>query len=96
MLWHAKDVLSGQTQLETAAASQQTAETAYQQATHKFEHAQQELVLQEGPLLLRLDQLQQALVIQQELEQVQFKFKTAQHQEAEVKATLTNLQAEVT
>lgn len=91
----AKDVLTGKTQLEIASASQQTAETSYQQAGHKFEHAQQELALQEGPLLLRLDQLQQALVIQQELEQVQSHIETTQNQEAEVKATLTHLQAEV-
>ena len=39
-----------------------------------------------GRLLLRLDQLQQALVIQQELEQVQLKFKPHRTQEAEVKA----------
>ncbi|NOU72444.1 SMC family ATPase [Paenibacillus sp. LMG 31458] len=90
-----KDVLTGKTQLEIAAASQQTAETSYQQAGHKFEHAQQELALQEGPLLLRLDQLQQALVIQHELEQVQSQIKTTQNQEAEAKATLTHLQAEV-
>ncbi|WP_029198928.1 AAA family ATPase [Paenibacillus alginolyticus] len=91
----AKDVLTGETQLKIAAASQQTAETSYQQAVHKFEHAQQELASQEGPLLLRLDQLQQALIIQQELEQVQSQIQAAQLQEAEVKATLTHLQAEV-
>ncbi|NOU85217.1 SMC family ATPase [Paenibacillus sp. LMG 31460] len=91
----AKDVLTGKTQLEIATASQQTAETSYQQAGHKFEHAQQELALQEGPLLLRLDQLQQALVIQHELEQVQSQIQTTQNQEAEVKATLSHLQAEV-
>ncbi|KRF28120.1 AAA family ATPase [Paenibacillus sp. Soil787] len=90
-----KDVLAGETQLEIAAASQQTAEITYQQAVQKFEHAQQELASREGPLLLRLDQLQQALVIQQELEQVQSQIQTAQHQEAEVKATFTHLQAEV-
>ncbi|KRE52050.1 SbcC/MukB-like Walker B domain-containing protein [Paenibacillus sp. Soil724D2] len=90
-----KDVLTGKTQLEIAEASKQTAETSYQQAVHKFEHAQQELALQEGPLLLRLDQLQQALVIQQELEQVQSQIQTTQNQEAEIKATLTHLQAEV-
>ncbi|MDQ0921254.1 SMC family ATPase [Paenibacillus sp. V4I5] len=91
----AKDVLTGETQLKIAAASQLTAETTYHQAVHQFEHAQQELALQEGPLLLRLDQLQQALVIQQELEQVQSQIETAQLQEAEVKATFTHLQAEV-
>ncbi|SDM88106.1 exonuclease SbcC [Paenibacillus sp. yr247] len=91
-----KDVLTGQTQLTNAVASQQSAETTYQQATQKFEHAQQELALQEGPLLLRLDQLQQALVIQQELEQIQQQIQIAQQHETEVKATLTLLQTEVT
>ncbi|WP_261305709.1 AAA family ATPase [Paenibacillus andongensis] len=90
-----KDVLTGETQLEIAAASQLTAETNYQQAVHKFEHAQQELASQEGPLLLRLDQLQQALVIQQELEQVQSQIQAAQMQEAEVKVAFTHLQAEL-
>ena len=67
----------------------QIAETAYQQATLAFEMLQQELALQEGPLLLRLDQLEQALVIQQELEQVQLQIQTAQTQEAEVKSALS-------
>lgn len=89
------DVLSGKAQLESAAAAQKLAETAHHQTTLKFEHAQQQLALQEGPLLLRLDQLEQALVIQQELEQVQLQILTAQKQEAEVKMTLMQLQVEV-
>lgn len=65
-----RDVQAGQSKLEAARVSQQTTEAAYQLATEQYEQAQQELSKKESPLLLRLDQLQQALVIQQELDHV--------------------------
>lgn len=91
----ARDVLSSKELLTTATSSQALAETDYQQATLAFDKAQQELVSQEGPLLLRLDQLEQALVIQKELEQVQSQIQTAQTQELEVKSALSSLQVEI-
>ena len=91
----AGDVLSSQALLETATSSQAIAETAFQQAALAFDKAQQDLVLQEGPLLLRLDQLEQALVIGQELEHVQSQIQTAQTQEVEVKSALSSLQADI-
>ncbi|OPH58590.1 hypothetical protein BC351_22545 [Paenibacillus ferrarius] len=84
-----------QTQLEQASKSQHAAQTGYEAAAHKSEQAQLDLAQQEGPLLLRLDQLEQALVIGQELNQVQLQMQAAQQQEAEVKSKLTLLQAEV-
>ncbi|MGQ7886518.1 AAA family ATPase [Paenibacillus sp. WC2504] len=90
-----KDVQSGQSKLEAAKVSQQASEAAYQQATERYEQAQQELSLKEGPLLLRLDQLQQALVIQQELDQVGQQVNLAQQQENEVKTTLAALQMDL-
>ncbi|MDR6880084.1 SMC family ATPase [Bacillus sp. 3255] len=90
-----KDVLGAQAQLSSAASSGQTADARFSQAAESFERAQQELAAQEGPLLLRLDQLQQALLIQQELEQVQQHIQTSQRQEQEVKAALAGKQAEI-
>ncbi|MEC0228804.1 SMC family ATPase, partial [Paenibacillus alba] len=91
----ASGVQTTQIQLEQASKSQHAAETAYEAAAHKSEQAQLHLAQQEGPLLLRLDQLEQALVIGQELNQVQLQIQAAQQQEAEVKSKLTLLQAEV-
>ncbi|TXK84099.1 AAA family ATPase [Paenibacillus sp. N3.4] len=90
-----KELLTGQDQLDAALHSQRTAETTYQQATLTYDHAQQELASQEGPLLLRVDQLQQALVIQQELNQVQAQIEAAQRQEGEAKSHFTALQTEL-
>ncbi|MBP1961471.1 AAA family ATPase [Paenibacillus aceris] len=90
-----KDVQTTQTLLDVEKLSQHRAEASYQQASERYEQAQQELSLKEGPLLLRLDQLQQALVIQQELDHVQQQIQTAQHQENEVKAALATLQADI-
>lgn len=90
-----KDVQTGQSKLDISKVSQQTTEAVYQQATEQYELAQQELSLKEGPLLLRLDQLQQALVIQQELDHVGQQVKIAQQQENEVKTALAALQLEI-
>ncbi|OCT17162.1 hypothetical protein A8709_24595 [Paenibacillus pectinilyticus] len=90
-----KDVLASQSQLETASAAQVQAETNYEQTTQAFEKAQQELASQEGPLLLRLDQLEQARIIQQELEQVQAQMQRMQTSELEVNAALTKVRAEI-
>ncbi|MHA7750196.1 AAA family ATPase [Paenibacillus anseongensis] len=90
-----KDVTGGQSKLESAKVDQQASEAAYQQATERYEQAQQELSLKEGPLLLRLDQLQQALVIQQELDQVDQQVNLAQQQENEVKTALAALQMDL-
>lgn len=90
-----KDVQTGQSKLDISKMSQETTEAAYQLATEQYEKAQQELSLREGPLLLRLDQLQQALVIQQELDHVGQQIKLAQQQENEVKAALASLQLDI-
>ncbi|KRE90365.1 hypothetical protein ASG89_08685 [Paenibacillus sp. Soil766] len=90
-----KDVSSSQELLETARLSLANWETDFQQAMLAFDKAGQDLVEQEGPLLLRLDQLEQALVIGQELEQVQSQIQTAQTQEAEVKTALLRIQADM-
>ncbi|WP_164716587.1 AAA family ATPase, partial [Paenibacillus whitsoniae] len=70
-------------QLETTEALKQ-AEQAYSGAAQAAEQAQQELSAQEGPLLLRLDQLEQARVLAQELSglQQQMQAVTAQRKEA--------------
>ncbi|NOV03502.1 AAA family ATPase [Paenibacillus planticolens] len=90
------DVRTSQAQLEQATAHQQAAEIAHQTAADKSDLAQQELAREEGPLMLRLDQLEQALVIQQELNQVQAQIQTAQKQEAEAKSHVARLQTEIT
>lgn len=91
----AKDVLSSKALLETATLSLASSETDFQRASLAFDKAGQDLVEQEGPLLLRLDQLEQALVIGQELEQVQSQIQAAQTQEAEVKSALLILHADM-
>ncbi|WNR46375.1 SMC family ATPase [Paenibacillus roseipurpureus] len=91
-----KEVVARKVHLEEATKAHVASETAFGQASEAFEKAQTDLTLQEGPLLLRLDQLEQALVIQKELEQVQLQMGTAQTQEIEVKLTLSKLQADLT
>jgi exonuclease SbcC len=90
------DVVTTQLQLVEATSNQAVSDSSYQLATQAFDKAQQELNEQEGPLLLKLDQLEQALLIQQELEVVQSQIKTAQTQETEVKIALTKLQEDIT
>lgn len=89
------DVVTRQLQLEEASSNHAVSESSYQLATQAFDKAQQELNVQEGPLLLKLDQLEQALLIQQELEVIQTQIQTAQTQEAEVKISLTKLQEDI-
>lgn len=91
-----QEVGTGQAQLSSAAASQQTADAVFSRSAESFDRAQHELASQEGPLLLRLDQLQQALQIGQELEQVQLQIQAAQRQEEDVKAALAVTQTEIT
>lgn len=91
-----QEVGTGQAQLSSAAASQQTADAVFSRSAESFDRAQHELASQEGPLLLRLDQLQQALQIGQELEQVQLQIQAAQRQEEDVKAVLAVTQTEIT
>lgn len=89
------DVVTRQLHLEEATSNQAVSESSYKLATQAFDKAQQELNVQEGPLLLKLDQLEQALLIQQELEVVQYQIQTAQTQETEVKTALTKLQEDI-
>ncbi|MEW9701594.1 AAA family ATPase [Paenibacillus sp. SI8] len=89
-----KEVQNAQAQLEIAERNQKAAETGYAQANAAFEQAQQDLAANEGPLLLRLDQLQQALVLQLELDQVQLHIQEAQNQERAARASYELIQAE--
>ncbi|MDR6551306.1 SMC family ATPase [Paenibacillus qinlingensis] len=89
------EVLSSEGLLQTATSSQVIAETVFKEATVAYDKAQHDLEVQEGPLVLRLDQLEQALVIQKELEQVKQHTQVTQTQEAEVKSALSSLQAEI-
>ncbi|MFC5450256.1 SMC family ATPase [Paenibacillus aestuarii] len=89
------EVRSSQSQLELATAGHLSADTALQQAADAFDLAQQELASGEGPLLLRLDQLQQALELQKELEQVQLQIQTGQEQERVAKSSFESTQAEL-
>ncbi|OAS13702.1 AAA family ATPase [Paenibacillus oryzisoli] len=91
----ATDVTATETLLVNATSSLALAETDYKRASLAFDKAGQDLLEQEGPLLLRLDQLEQALVIGQELEQVQSQIQKAQTQEAEVKSALLTLQGDL-
>ncbi|MGG1520203.1 SMC family ATPase, partial [Paenibacillus oryzisoli] len=81
-------------QLETADAHKQ-AELAYTVAAQAAEQAQQELSAQEGPLLLRLDQLEQARVLAQELSGLQQQMQTVTAQRKEAGDAWDKLQAEI-
>ncbi|GGI43500.1 nuclease SbcCD subunit C [Paenibacillus marchantiophytorum] len=89
------DVRISGIQLEQMTTHQQAAEITHQTAAEKSEHAQQELAREEGPLMLRLDQLEQALVIEQELNQVQTQIQSARQQEGEAQSNIARLQAEI-
>ncbi|MBD0379095.1 SbcC/MukB-like Walker B domain-containing protein [Paenibacillus sedimenti] len=89
------EVQRSQTQLEAATISQKAADITYEQSETANEQSQRDLAAQEGPLMLRLDQLQQALVLQNELEQIRLQVQEAQTQEAAAKALLDGFQAEI-
>ncbi|NEW05194.1 SMC family ATPase [Paenibacillus sp. SYP-B3998] len=90
-----KEVLMRTEQLQLAEANQKVADVSFSQAETAFEQAQQELGANEGPLILRLDQLQQALVLQQELDQVQQQMMEAEKNGNAAKILYESIQTEL-